>query len=100
MNTHVEDANRDVSLAPVTPALRELIAETTNSGLPAASITLDSRLFDDCGLDSTSIVQLILAIEERLGIAFDESDLDAEAFQTLRSLANLVVSKQSAMQEQ
>lgn len=40
--------------------------------------------------DSMAVVSLITAIEEQLGIAIDDDDLDAQAFATVGTLADFV----------
>ena len=44
-------------------------------------------------LDSMAITSIISALEERFNIAFDDEDLDAEAFQTVGTLRDLIASK-------
>ncbi|MCY4421301.1 MAG: phosphopantetheine-binding protein [Gammaproteobacteria bacterium] len=44
-------------------------------------------------LDSMAITSIISALEERFEIAFDDEDLDAEAFQTVGTLRDLIASK-------
>lgn len=41
-------------------------------------------------LDSMAAVALITGLENEMGIAFDESDLNSDAFATVRSLCELV----------
>jgi acyl carrier protein len=41
-------------------------------------------------LDSMAVLELILALEERFGIAIDGEDVTADAFETLGSLTALV----------
>ncbi len=47
-------------------------------------------------LDSVAILQLVLFIEQELGISLDMSQLDLEVFATLDSLADVVLSQASA----
>jgi len=45
-------------------------------------------------LDSVDLVEVIVACEEEFAVTFDgESDLTAEALSTVRSLADLILSK-------
>jgi acyl carrier protein len=50
----------------------------------------DSKLKDDLGFDSLKIVELMIAIEDSLGIRIDESDLDPNLIITVADLHNLV----------
>jgi acyl carrier protein len=44
-------------------------------------------------LDSMAVLELVLALEERFGIALEGDDVTAEAFETLGSLTALVEDK-------
>lgn len=67
--------------------LKELVVEVAQ--MPAAPSTLPdvAHLFDDCGIDSTSIIDLILRVEDAFGIEVPEDELDAEVLRTLSTLA-------------
>ncbi|HYC55066.1 MAG TPA: phosphopantetheine-binding protein [Candidatus Binatia bacterium] len=54
-----------------------------------ASFTVQSNLIE-AGLDSLSLTQLMLAIEESTGIWVDESLLDEETLASVQTLAALV----------
>jgi acyl carrier protein len=45
-------------------------------------------------LDSLALVELVVVIEERFGIAIDDSEFTGEVFETLGSLAAFVDAKQ------
>lgn len=47
-------------------------------------------------LDSMAVVNLIGALEERLGIVIDDDDLDGEAFATVGSLVDFASTKLTA----
>ncbi|WP_330240995.1 acyl carrier protein [Streptomyces sp. NBC_00525] len=55
----------------------------------------DTRLFDDLGLDSTSVLELLMAIEDELSLEFDTDTLEQHHFESVGSLAGYVV-EQSA----
>jgi acyl carrier protein len=48
------------------------------------------------GLDSMGIMQLLLAIEDRFGVAIDPADLSRENFSTAEKIAALITEKQAA----
>lgn len=50
----------------------------------------ESRLKEDLGFDSLSIVQLIVEIEEMFAIEFEESDLDPQELETVEDVYALV----------
>ena len=62
-----------------------------NDVLRAAEIDAEEtdRLKEDCGLDSLSLVSVVVALEEAAGVAFDDGDLDPAALRTVRDLVTL-----------
>jgi len=44
-------------------------------------------------LDSAAVVELVVALEQRFGVDFDEDDVTAEVFEVVGSLATLVDAK-------
>lgn len=72
--------------------LTELIrSEILDSAEPRSP---QSDLFA-AGLDSMGIMQLLLAIEDRYGVAIDPADLSRENFSTCRKIAALVAERQA-----
>jgi len=61
----------------------------------AEPLTPQSDLFA-AGLDSMGIMQLLLAIEDKFGVAIDPADLSRENFSTGEKIATLVAEKQAA----
>ncbi|MGE7217404.1 acyl carrier protein [Priestia koreensis] len=51
-------------------------------------------LFNDLGVDSTGIIELLLALEERCEVEFDMEELDPEVLSTVETLSNYIVSLQ------
>jgi acyl carrier protein len=64
--------------------LRALLA--TNAGLPFTSITDDSHLSKDLGLDSLDTVDLVIQMEDMFNIAIPDED-----YQDCRPSDNLVI---------
>lgn len=73
----------------LTLLLRTEILDTTEV------LTPRSDLFA-AGLDSMGIMQLLLAIEDRFGVAIDPADLSRGNFSTAEKIAALIAEKQSA----
>lgn len=73
----------------LTLLLRTEILDTTEV------LTPRSDLFA-AGLDSMGIMQLLLAIEDRFGVAIDPADLSRENFSTAEKIAALIAEKQAA----
>jgi acyl carrier protein len=49
-----------------------------------------TRLMEDLNLDSTSVLELLLELEEELQIEIDVEDLDRTDFETVGTVADLV----------
>ena len=56
----------------------------------AADITPETRLFQDLGLDSTTVLELLMDIEGELCIELDADTLEQDHFETVNSLAGYV----------
>jgi acyl carrier protein len=65
-------------------------------GRPLHSATSQTRLFEEVGLDSTRVLELLLELEDGLGIEFDADDLEQGHFQTLGTLADYVLEQVGA----
>lgn len=81
------------------PAVSEPADETYRSVIRALAEVLrrdlsdvgpQTRLFEDLNLDSTSVLELLMAIEEELGVEFDADDLEQSHFATVESLTRYV----------
>ncbi len=64
----------DTTVDTVLQAIRVVMDEVA-SGMPAPSVTLDSRLDRDLGLDSLTVVEVLTRLEEELGVALPDSAL-------------------------
>jgi acyl carrier protein len=78
-------------VAAVERALREVL----NDAVPA-ELAPDSRLFEDLHLDSTGVLELLMALEENLGIEVDPENLDMDDFQTVASLTDYLAATLAA----
>ena len=54
------------------------------------NVTFEQELKTDIGLDSLSLVAVIVGLEEKFGIEFDESDLDPSKIIRVQDLVDLV----------
>jgi len=74
--------------------MRESIDETVAKivaeqfELPLEKVTMNSQFMDDFKEDSLSMVELVLAIEERFGLEI--SDDDSEALKTVGDVVNYI----------
>ena len=65
--------------------------EVLGLGGRTAAFTRDTHLLGSIPeLDSMAVVSLLTALEERLGIAVDDGDLDGSTFATVASLCDFV----------
>ncbi|MFF7984809.1 MULTISPECIES: acyl carrier protein [Streptomyces] len=55
------------------------------------------RLVEDLSLDSTSVIELLMALEDTMGLELDVEDLQPEVFQTVGSLADYLAAEVSGL---
>ncbi len=56
-----------------------------------SGVSEDARLFDDLHLDSTAVLELLMALEDVSGIEVDPEKLDMDDFKTVGTLTDYVV---------
>ena len=61
---------------------------------PDRKIASDEALISGGLIDSFSLVDLALFVEEKLGVRIDDTELNADTFDTLTQLAELIESRQ------
>lgn len=94
--------NTQTAVSPsqeVLTELKELILEVTQMKISPEDISDNANLFNDCGLDSTSVVDLIVGIEQKFDIGIDDDELDVKLFQNLSVLAGFVEEKRLEAQQ-
>jgi acyl carrier protein len=79
------DDRLDIS-AKIEDALSEVLMREV-TGLPE-----DTRLFEDLQLDSTAILELLMALEDNLGFEVDPDNLDMADFKTIGTLTGYITS--------
>jgi acyl carrier protein len=57
---------------------------------PVSDMPGQTRLFEDLHLDSTSILELLMALEDTVGIEVDPENLEMSDFTSLETLATYV----------
>lgn len=70
----------------LTDAVKAALAEVLQRALPA--VDGHTRLFEDLHLDSTSVLELLMALEDSVGLVVDPEQLRPEDFQTIGSLVD------------
>ncbi len=61
---------------------------------PGREITADEALISSGLIDSFSLVDVALFVEDTFGVQIDDTELNAETFDTLDQLADLILSRQ------
>jgi len=81
--------SQDAAVEPVSDEeVRALVMGHLRRGLPA-EVALDADTgFDDLGLSSLQLVDIVATLEERHGFRFDPRILEARTLGDLRALAN------------
>lgn len=80
-----ETHNRDRAISAITKALTAILNR------PLGPVTAETRLFDELGLDSTGALDLVMNLEEDLGIEFYTENLEFTHFATVGALADFVL---------
>ncbi len=72
--------------------VKTVVCNSITSKFTPGEVPDDFGLAGD-NLDSMAVTNLILALEEHFGFAFEDEELSVEAFETVDSLSKLVQSK-------
>ncbi len=72
--------------------LAALIAEKIMKQ-PNRKLTPEQKLISSGLIDSFSLVDLALLVEDNFGVHIDDTELNAETFDTLQQLADLIKSR-------
>ena len=72
--------------------LHRVIAEALGGVLERdlGDIGPETMLFDELGLDSTGVLDLVLRLEELLGVGLDTDELEVDHFATVGNLAGFL----------
>jgi acyl carrier protein len=77
----------------------EKIADQIKASLEAVlnrevpELSAGTLLFDELALDSTSVLELLMNLEDTIGLEIDPAELDEEVFQTFGSLTAYVTAQ-------
>lgn len=61
---------------------------------PVTGLTGDVKLFDDLHLDSTTMLEMLMALEDSIGLVVDPEDLDADDFVSVDTFTDFVLTTQ------
>ncbi|MCA1268678.1 phosphopantetheine-binding protein [Streptomyces rubiginosohelvolus] len=62
-------------------------------GHERAELPESTTLFEDLAVDSSSVLELLLTLEESVGLEIDPDELEPEIFETVGTLATYVEAK-------
>ncbi|AKN72630.1 MULTISPECIES: acyl carrier protein [Streptomyces] len=57
---------------------------------PVTGLSGEVRLFDDLHLDSTTMLEMLMALENSLGLIVDPEELDADDFESVDTFTDFV----------
>jgi acyl carrier protein len=80
----------DMDRTEVRDALKKALNEVLSEEVP--ELTDNLRLAGDLALDSTVVIELLMALEDLLGLQIDPDELTADAFETVGSLTDYLYS--------
>ncbi|HEV3170969.1 MAG TPA: acyl carrier protein [Actinocrinis sp.] len=66
------------------------IALSSVLGREIPDLTESSRLFEDLALDSTSVIELLMSLEDTIDLQIDPDDLEPDVFRTVGSLTDYI----------
>ncbi|WP_331724868.1 phosphopantetheine-binding protein (plasmid) [Streptomyces sp. NBC_00111] len=58
---------------------------------PITGLTGEVKLFDDLHLDSTTMLEMLMALEDSIGLVVDPEDLDADDFLSVDTFTDFVL---------
>jgi acyl carrier protein len=83
-----------VDRARVVETIAGTLAEVLGHEIPG--LGEDSRLFDQVGLDSSGVFELLMGLEEALGIELDTDNLEMAHFESVSSLTDFLLGEMGA----
>jgi acyl carrier protein len=73
---------RQIIVEKITDALSEVLKRDVSDA------TEDTRLMEDLQMDSTTVLELLMAVEDTLGFEVDPENLQMDDFKTVGTLAD------------
>ncbi|MER7394143.1 phosphopantetheine-binding protein [Streptomyces sp. NPDC000151] len=78
----------------VITALEQALTEVLER--PVTGLKGDVKLFDDLHLDSTTMLEMLMSLEDSIGLVVDPEDLDADDFVSVDTFTDFVLSTRLA----
>ena len=73
----------------VIAGIERALADVLQRDMPA--LAEDVRLFDDLNMDSTTALELLMTLEDTIGVEIDAENLSMDDFQTIGTLADYLM---------
>jgi len=73
--------------------LKKMIVDRLFLRIAPEEIETDKSLIDEYGVDSVSLLELVVGIEEEFSVSVDDEDFSVEHFETVAALADFVRGK-------
>ena len=74
--------------------VKQMIVERLFLDIEPADIGDDKSLFDEYGVDSVAVLEIVVGLEETYGLSFEDEDFSPQLFETVSSIADYVRSRQ------
>lgn len=74
--------------------IRKMMVERLFMRIAPEDIKEDESLIDSYGIDSISLLELVVGIEEEFGVSIGDDEFDVKHFETVGALSHFVKSKQ------
>jgi len=79
-----------VSEAAIEQRIKELIVERLFLKIKPDEIADDTPIMEALGVDSVSVFEIVVGLEEVYGISFEDEEFKIETFRTPKSIADYV----------
>lgn len=73
--------------------IKEMIVERLFLSVAPSQIGDDEPLMEAYGVDSVSLLELAIGMEEDFGVSMEDADFNVASFQTVNSIAQFIQSK-------
>ena len=73
--------------------LKKMIVERLFMKIAPEEVADDKSLIDEYGVDSVSLLELVVGIEEEFGVSVEDEDFSVEHFESVAALSAFVRSK-------
>ena len=73
--------------------IKTILVNKTKFAISKEDINDKTNLFDDLGMDSIEMLELIVEFEDGFGIEFDDDDIDAEVLGNVSKIVELIRGK-------